>query len=92
MAKKQAGVNKQAVIKAFQTSDKDTGSPQVQVALLTKKINNLADHLAKHKGDNHSRAGLLKLVGKRRNTIRLIEDTEGKDVAQKVKRDLGMAA
>ena len=91
MAKK-TKINKNSIIKSFAQSDKDTGSPQVQIALLTAKINNLADHLKSHKKDNHSRTGLLKLVGKRRRLFNFVETTEGKDILQKVKRDIGMSA
>ena len=49
--------------------EKDTGSPEVQVALLTERINELTEHLKVHKKDNHSRRGLLKMVGKRRNLL-----------------------
>ena len=92
MAKKQTKINKDKIITAFKQSDNDTGSPQVQVALLTARINNLADHLKTHKKDNHSRTGLLKLVGKRRRLLNFIEATEGKDALVQVRRDIGMAA
>jgi small subunit ribosomal protein S15 len=57
------------IITQFKTHEADTGSPEVQVALLTEKINRLQDHLKEHKGDNASRRGLLKLVGARRAMI-----------------------
>lgn len=57
------------IIKEFSTSSADTGSPQVQVALLTNQINKLSDHLKDHKKDNHSRRGLLKIVSKRRRLL-----------------------
>ena len=60
---------KQEVIKTFKRDEKDTGSPEVQVALLTERINELTEHLKVHKKDNHSRRGLLKMVGKRRNLL-----------------------
>ncbi len=60
---------KQEVIKTFKRDEKDTGSPEVQVALLTERINELTEHLRIHKKDNHSRRGLLKMVGKRRNLL-----------------------
>jgi len=60
---------KQEVIEAFKRDEKDTGSPEVQVALLTERINELTEHLKVHKKDNHSRRGLLKMVGKRRNLL-----------------------
>ncbi len=92
MAKKQSGVNKGKIIQSFQQSDKDTGSPRVQIALLTARINNLANHLKTHRQDKHSRAGLLKLVGTRRRLINFVESTEGQDAVTQVKRDVGMAA
>ena len=58
---------KQEIIQQFQTKDGDTGSSDVQIALLTFRINQLQEHLKNHKGDNSSRRGLLKLVGQRRH-------------------------
>ena len=58
---------KSAVIKEYQTHEGDTGSPEVQIALLTYRINELNEHLKVHKKDHHSRRGLLKMVGHRRN-------------------------
>ena len=60
---------KQEVIAKYRRDEKDTGSPEVQVALLTERINELTEHLKIHKKDNHSRRGLLKMVGKRRNLL-----------------------
>ncbi|MGI6498278.1 MAG: 30S ribosomal protein S15 [Oscillospiraceae bacterium] len=60
---------KTAVIDANRTHEKDTGSPEVQVAILTERINQLTEHLKVHKKDNHSRRGLLKMVGKRRKML-----------------------
>lgn len=60
---------KLAVIEANRLSDTDTGSPEVQIAILTKRINDLTEHLKTHKKDHHSRRGLLKMVGKRRNLL-----------------------
>lgn len=57
---------KQEIIKQYGRSEGDTGSPEVQVALLTERINHLTQHLKEHKGDHHSRRGLLMMVGKRR--------------------------
>ncbi len=59
-------VRKQELIKQFGRNEQDTGSPEVQVALLTERINHLTEHLRTHKGDHHSRRGLLMMVGKRR--------------------------
>ena len=60
---------KQEVINTYKREEKDTGSPEVQIALLTTRINELTEHLKVHKKDNHSRRGLLKMVGKRRNLL-----------------------
>ena len=60
---------KQAIIAKYQTAEGDTGSPEVQIAILTHRINNLTEHLKKNKGDHHSRRGLLKMVGHRRNLL-----------------------
>ena len=60
---------KTAIIEANRTSENDTGSPEVQIAILTKRINDLTEHLKVHKNDHHSRRGLLKMVGKRRNLL-----------------------
>ncbi len=57
------------VIREYGKHDSDTGSPEVQVALLTERINHLTDHLREHRGDHHSRRGLLMLVGKRRRLL-----------------------
>lgn len=54
----------------------DTGSPEVQIALLTERINHLTAHLQEHKKDNHSRRGLLKMVGKRRGLLNYLKDTD----------------
>ncbi|MDQ7020712.1 MAG: 30S ribosomal protein S15 [Candidatus Dojkabacteria bacterium] len=63
---------KQDIIKKFGLSDSDTGSPMVQIALLTERISYLTNHLKTHKKDNHSRRGLLKLVGARRRMIKYL--------------------
>ena len=60
---------KNEILTSFARADKDTGSVEVQVALLTERINELTEHLKVHKKDNHSKVGLLKLVGKRRNLL-----------------------
>lgn len=60
---------KQAIIKEYATHENDTGSPEVQIAVLTTRINELTAHLKIHKKDNHSRRGLLKMVGHRRNLL-----------------------
>lgn len=60
---------KNELINEFKTHEGDTGSPEVQIAILTEQINTLNDHLRTHKKDHHSRRGLLKMVGKRRNLL-----------------------
>ncbi len=60
---------KSQIIEKYKRADKDTGSPEVQIAILTQRINELTEHLKVHKKDNHSRRGLLKMVGKRRNLL-----------------------
>ncbi len=67
---------KQRLMKEFATKEGDTGSPEVQVAVLTSRISTLTEHFKTHKKDNHSRRGLLKLVAKRR---RLLDYTRSKD-------------
>jgi len=68
---------KQEIINTYKREENDTGSPEVQIALLTERINELTDHLRVHKKDNHSRRGLLVMVGKRK---RLLKYLESKDV------------
>ncbi len=60
---------KTAIIEANRTSENDTGSPEVQIAILTNTINDLTEHLKTHQKDHHSRRGLFKMVGKRRNLL-----------------------
>ena len=64
---------KQAIIKEYATHEGDTGSPEVQVAVLTTRINELTEHLKVHKKDHHSRRGLLKMVGHRRNLLNYLK-------------------
>ena len=68
---------KLSIIEEYKTCEGDTGSPEVQVALLTARINHLNEHLQSHKKDNHSRRGLLKMVGQRR---RLQNYLKNKDI------------
>lgn len=70
---------KQEVIEKFKRHDGDTGSPEVQVALITKRIDYLQEHFKSHKKDHHSRRGLLMLVGQRR---RLLEYLKNKDLSR----------
>lgn len=64
---------KNAIIEANKLSENDTGSPEVQIAILTKRINDLTEHLKVHKNDHHSRRGLLKMVGHRRNLLAYLQ-------------------
>ncbi len=66
----------QTIIEDFGTHPADTGSPEVQVALLTERINHLTGHLKVHKKDHHSRRGLLMMVGKRRRLLRYLNDQD----------------
>jgi small subunit ribosomal protein S15 len=68
---------KLSIIEKYRAHDKDTGSAEVQIAILTKRIDDLTEHLKVHKKDHHSRRGLLKMVGKRR---RLLDYVKNKDV------------
>ena len=70
-------MEKQEIIKKYAQHEGDTGSPEVQIALLTERINHLNEHLKVHKQDNHSRRGLLKMVGKRRG---LLDYLKSKDI------------
>ncbi len=67
---------KQALIKEYATKASDTGSPEVQVAILTERITNLTEHFKSHKKDNHSRRGLLKLVSQRRQLLDYVKDRD----------------
>ncbi len=70
-------MEKQEIIQKYAQHEGDTGSPEVQIALLTERINHLNEHLQEHKHDNHSRRGLLKMVGKRRG---LLDYLKAKDI------------
>ena len=67
---------KKQIMTEYATVDGDTGSPEVQVALLTKRINDLTEHVKTHKHDHHSRRGLLQLVGKRRRLLKYLADKD----------------
>ena len=69
-------MNKTEIIKEFGRFEGDTGSPEVQIAILTKRINDLTEHLKVHKKDHHSRRGLLKMVGKRRKFLNYLMKTD----------------
>ena len=66
-------IRKQGVITEHRLHDNDTGSPEVQIALLTERINYLTEHLKEHKKDHHSRRGLLKMVGQRRGLLNYLK-------------------
>ncbi len=70
---------KQEIINKFGKTTNDSGSAEVQIAILTQRINDLSSHFDTHKGDNHSRTGLLRMVGKRR---RLLEYLQSRDIAR----------
>lgn len=67
---------KNELIEQFKTHDNDTGSPEVQIAILTEQINTLNAHLQTHKKDHHSRRGLMKMVGKRRNLLAYLRNKD----------------
>jgi len=67
---------KQEIIKDYKLHDTDTGSPEVQVAILTERINELTEHLREHKKDHHSRRGLLKMVGLRRRLLNYLREND----------------
>ena len=67
---------KSQVIEQYKLHEGDTGSPEVQIALLTARINHLNEHLKMHKKDHHSRRGLLKMVGQRRGLLNYLKDTD----------------
>jgi small subunit ribosomal protein S15 len=79
MTEKEYVASKETIISDFRRHDHDTGSPEVQVALLTKRIEYLTEHFKAHVKDHHSRRGLLMLVGQRR---RLLEYLKGKDLGR----------
>ena len=80
---------KQELVERFGRSDNDTGSAEVQVALLTERINGLTEHLREHKKDHHSRRGLLMLVGQRRRLLRYLQNSD-LDRYRQVVADLGL--
>ena len=69
-------ISKQEIIAKYGRKENDTGSPEVQVALLTERINHLTEHLKLHKKDHHSRRGLLKMVGQRKGLLGYIKDRD----------------
>ena len=77
---------KTAVIGEYKTHDKDTGSPEVQVAILSERINYLTEHFKSHSKDHHSRRGLLKLVGQRRRLLDYLKSKDADRYAEVIKR------
>lgn len=80
-------VQKQQIISEFQTTKGDTGSPEVQIALLSKRIARLADHLKAHNHDTHSRRGLLSMIAKRRrliNFLKKVDEARVGDILKKI--------
>ena len=67
---------KQAIISEYALAEGDTGSPEVQIAILTRRINSLNEHLKENPNDNHSRRGLLKMVGRRRNLLKYLMNVD----------------
>ena len=79
-------VNKSTIIKEFKLHDGDTGSPEVQVAILTARINHLTEHLQIHKKDHHSRRGLLCMVGQRRGLLNYLMKNDIERYREIIKR------
>lgn len=77
---------RQELIKEYAIKDGDTGSPEVQVAILTERISNLTEHFRSHKKDNHSRRGLLKMVSQRRRLLDYVKAKEETRYADLIKR------
>lgn len=80
---------KQDIIKQFQTAEGDTGSPEVQIALLSHKISRLAEHLKAHTHDVHSRRGLLSMIAKRRRIINFLEKVD-KNRSSAITKKIGL--
>lgn len=84
-----AAKKKQKIIEKYRTHESDTGSPQVQIAILTTEIEDLTKHLRDHKKDNSSRRGLIKKVNERRRLLQYLEREDEKAFG-KLKKDLGL--
>ncbi len=84
-----ASLRKQEVIQKYKQHEKDTGSPEVQIALLTERITYLTEHFKTHSKDHHSRRGLLKLVGQRRRLLDYLK-TKGLDRYRAMIQNLGI--
>lgn len=80
---------KKEVVKEYARKKGDTGSPEVQIAVMSERISNLTDHLKDHPGDKHSRHGLLKMVGRRRRVLDYLKNTD-EDRYQKLIKSLGI--
>ncbi len=80
---------KQEIIEKYRKNEKDTGSAEVQIALLTKRIKDLTEHLKMHKKDVHTRYGLMKLVGRRRRLLRYLERKDYQKFVE-LKKELGI--
>jgi small subunit ribosomal protein S15 len=77
---------KRTLIEGYRLHDGDTGSPEIQIALLTERINGLTDHFKLHTKDHHSRRGLLKLIGKRRGLLEYLRGKDGDRYRQLIER------
>ena len=77
---------KEVIVKEHQTSDSDTGSPEVQVALLTANINKLQGHFARHKQDHHSRRGLIRMVNQRRSLLDYLKSKDASRYSALIKK------
>ena len=77
---------KKDLVKEFGSSKKDTGSTRVQIAILTKKINDLGEHFKKHKKDHHSRRGLLGMINNRRKLLKYLKDKRLEDYLSLIKK------
>ena len=77
---------KTSIIEANRTHETDTGSPEVQVAILTERIRNLTEHLKTHKKDNHTRRGLMMLIGKRRGMLKYIKERNIEEYRELIKK------
>jgi len=77
---------KQNLAKEFGRHEKDTGSPEVQIAILTKRIEALSEHFKKHKKDTNSRRGFLKLIGRRRRLLRYLQKTDPEKYQEVIKK------
>ena len=82
-------INKKEIIEKYQTKEGDTGSPEVQIALLTANINHLTEHLKVNIHDNHSRRGMLQMVGRRNGLLKYLKNTDIERY-RKIKADLNL--